>query len=687
MMIEAAVNEGIKNPLDLDLVGSSFGQWTRLGLPIDPESRINSTIGQWTPLHERLMRLGHLEDVELNRYLFYAGYRSDEQAKALGVLRQTIDLRVRDIERPSLVASLRRVFSEPTRMPLGMDLAVSILRDFINGSTPAEVAIETGFRPRLLADKRLALLAAGFPIPVLPEIPAQTRPLWRELTDPSKYKRLKDAIRDAGRNPPKSLGPFFRRLVIMESFEEESDVAHRTKSFHDPDGNLRIQHYYFLKRSEVARFEELLNKRPSVLRVDHSIDGLLDIINTGRDIFWSRLQPPTIRYILERAAEELGVPAGTITVQHLRHRLKSLNGRSLERLYKHAIQDPERGEKDAVSFILEKSRISMTSEDVISRLREERQVFWDRVPADEIRAILQMAADEIGMPIGTMGYTEIGRGKLLFLNNHSLGGLYGYFYRHPERGDQNTIAFMFEKVGITITANDVVFQIKRDRSVYWARVPWEERKKVGEYAAEELSLPTNLLGGGEYRRHFSFLNGHTLSGFINYCLTQDPEKRDDENTMQFISRMCGFTEPTHPTRLGPRAEFRTRLGSRVEFRRQQMQILFDQFLQNVGMVENPTIESLLPWIGQIARLYGLYGNTFFDMTRDNIQSEVVIYLGDKLQDGELFNQSTILAGLHRHLEEILSGVINRRYREISLQAPLLGGVGSLEGVLQSASRQ
>lgn len=235
------------NPLDLDLVDRpEYLEWG-----------INNTVGQWTPLLERVTLLRPiLLGRELIRSLYFTGYGQSEIAVIGGKFRQHIHRQVQGVQRPPSVGALRAIFYKR----YGMDRSVGILHDFIVGLTPAETAEHNGISRKSLAGKQSLLKAAGFPIPEAPEA-KKVLPAWKQLINGSEWIRLTKALKESGRKSLRTLDLLFQTLD-----EEGFRVIHRTVHFHSPDGELKAANHYFIHQSERERFEKLLNERPEVVR-------------------------------------------------------------------------------------------------------------------------------------------------------------------------------------------------------------------------------------------------------------------------------------------------------------------------------------------------------------------------------------------------------------------------------------
>lgn len=489
--------------------------------------------------------------------------------------------------------------------------------------------------------------------------------------------------------------------------------------------------------------------------INVTAEDVIAHMREGRLPYWARVPIPEVRKLIDLVADELKRPTATLYGEDLSRPLGLLNGRSLGGLYQRLYKDPERRGREPISFLFEKLGISLTIQDIERLFKEGRKVMWTRVNSNELRVLLQKTADDQGVPIGALGQPEIVERQLPFLNNHTLGGLYGYFNKHPECKEKDTITFIFERAGVTMTAEDAIFQLRRNRPVFWNRASWEEVSRLIQMMASEIGVPVSMLAEPDFKRPLVVTDGRALSGLYSYAhdISEDttkettefilekvgvlasaedairnlvvgrrvmwnriswqeinnildrvatevglpiyilgqvhlrpplkfleshgllglyswslahPEKGENETAMQFIRRKCGLVEPI-ATR---------QLGFKGEYRGQQIQKSLTQFLQTFSMFEGITMENLMPWIKQVA---SVYKSSYLGISVYEVESEVVIYLAGKLQNGESLSRS--VGGLHQHLEKFYREIIGKKYKEISLQTPIHEDL-TLETVLE-----
>lgn len=197
--------------------------------------------------------------------------------------------------------------------------------------------------------------------------------------------------------------------------------------------------------------------------------------------------------------------------------LSFLGGTTLSGLSGYLNNHAERKDQNRISFLLDKVRVKTTVEDIAKRISEDSAVNWGRVQNDVKRELLAMAAEETGIPLSAIGFPELKR-PLRCLNGRNLIGMYGYYGAHPERQGKDTIPFLLEKIGLQISAEDVLTRLKMNRPVPWRRVSWNEIGKVMSFVAQELGVPVSMLSENDLNRtSFAALSGRSLGGLYQYA--------------------------------------------------------------------------------------------------------------------------------------------------------------------------
>lgn len=405
-----------------------------------------------------------------------------------------------------------------------------------------------------------------------------------------------------------------------------------------------------------------------------TIEDVILSLQSDKQIIWDKIPDDVVLDLLTRAAEEIGIPISMLGAWDFFKPLTFLGNENLARLYNHAQRYMDREKMDPMSHLLDKLDIAVTSDDIIKRIAAGRRIRWERVPASEITNLLNRVAAEMGVTTATLRRPEFDT-PIPLLNKHSLIGLYGYFFNHPDRNGRDTMDFIFEVAGIEIKAQDVVSQIREGRSVYWSRVPPEERKTLLEMAANELRIPVFLLAGDDLTRTpLNLLNQHTLAGLYSNAM-KDPDKRPEESVMGFIRRKMGWQAPSELE-----TTIRTERSPRGLYRRAELQTSFQRYIEGGRFQEFTTVDQLVPWIKQVAKLYR---SPSLDIGAEEIESEVMIYTLQRLPIGNLGDEAEdFLEGLRLELEQILRERLARVYREIPLSTPIGAGL-TLEGVMRA----
>lgn len=401
-------------------------------------------------------------------------------------------------------------------------------------------------------------------------------------------------------------------------------------------------------------------------------DDVAASIRSDKQVVWSTIPKEAVLALLERAADEIGVPVSMLGSWDFMTPLQSLHGKTLSGLYSHALTYSDRGEKDPISHLLDKVGVSIKAEDVAQRISADRRVYWDRVPMPEVARLLEQAAAELGISAVDFRQPDFAA-KLTQLNQHSLAGLHGYFFYHSDRGEKDTIGFMFERIGIEIKAEDVVREIRAGRQVYWKRVPEAEVKKLLEMVSLEVDIPAVLMGADYLTRtSLKLLGGHTLSGLYSNAI-KNPDKKLEESTMGFIRRKYGIL-PSQDTLT------RTARGQRAHYRQNELYLSYSRFLTIAKPYQIDSVDQLRPWIQDIVRLYK---NPSFGITPEEVEGDIMLALLPHLPiqrpaetAGDLLNK------VSQHMEQAARERSSAYYREVSLSTPI-GEDTTLESVLRS----
>lgn len=410
-----------------------------------------------------------------------------------------------------------------------------------------------------------------------------------------------------------------------------------------------------------------------------------------KQVTWRLVPQEAAAGVLEAFAAHLEKPPSMLTYDELQYPNQFFRGGSLAGMIGHSFNHPERGNKEAITFILHDLGFVRDAEDIIelARLYDTANVRWKTIPQVEIRKILEKAAAEVegGIPLNLLVSDDLAKTKFTFLNGRTLRSLPRYWASHPDREDDETsmqfmrralgldepspnerakVVFM-NRVGSNFTAENIIEYIKSypNKGVFWDYVPWSEVSQILERSADELEVPLNMLTTAELEGNkFEFLEGLTLSGFYRN-LVRHPEKETNETSTQFMRKKLELSEPAQ--------------GESARFRFKQMRRYFDELPANDG--EGQQSGSLNPWIQATAKLYERW---YMNIEHGEIQNEIFVFLHSP-EAGEFTDQTTLLSALHGHLERYVRDTSTRWYKEKSL-ATSLGDNFTIADVLEDREK-
>lgn len=263
------------------------------------------------------------------------------------------------------------------------------------------------------------------------------------------------------------------------------------------------------------------------------------------DISWRKVPPYFIREIVEKVAEEVGQPPRLLHGGDFCKPLEFAGGRTLEGLLHFFQHNPVRGGRNTLDFMFDSIGIPVENlESVLQSMSRGHQVFWDRISPDVSRQVMQSAAKELGKPVAMLGGKDF-KIHLDLLNGHTIGGLYLHARRHPKRGGQNALAFLFQRVGITVTVEDIINYLAAPvnntsarKITNWDLLPPVEIQRLLIQVAAEKGKPPSLLEASDFDHSLNLLGGHTLSGMWQHFNRQ--RERGDQSTLAFIMERAGF---------------------------------------------------------------------------------------------------------------------------------------------------
>lgn len=457
---------------------------------------------------------------------------------------------------------------------------------------------------------------------------------WERVRDEVKREILEKAAKEIG---------------IPSFILSQKDLL--TTHFEFLDGRT-LSSIYKLAQKEKGRVSKetllfFLEKVGIKVTFDDVVAGMQQ---SKRFIRWELIPPETVRELLHHAAMERDIPASMMSAKHLeRGRLDFLMGKNLRGLIEYTIVKHGVTEKQAVNLLLEDAGISATVEDVITTLKKDERVYWNRVPPSVTLSLLGLAANDIGIPVSMLGPRDLFKKPLEFLDGKTLGKLYWDAYFDQERKGKPPVSFIYEKLGIKPSTDDVIAVIKSERMIFWDRVPSEVIVDLFNRASEETGIPVSLLGTRDLLyRNFSFLGGKSLRRLYEHAVRR--ERAIEDTALGSLRKSVGLPDAT---------------SNRRGFRGKEIFRLFAEYFQN-PKGEVLQVNHLLPWISKVSEIYT---DTFHGIEKEEIHNELYIFLAQSLlnQDRDI---DQVISSSHLFVERYVSGLMSKKYKEKSLASPL-----------------
>jgi hypothetical protein len=169
----------------------------------------------------------------------------------------------------------------------------------------------------------------------------------------------------------------------------------------------------------------------------------------------------------------------------------------------------------------------------------KKLVPWSLVSRNTVRQVLTLAGKELDVPPAFLMQPDF-KSKFVFLGGRTLGGLYHFVQRCPERTGSNTLPLLQDAVGIFPTADDllVVLRDSARRHIHWETVPLSAITGTVEAFARYLKKPASMVTFNEIRTPNDFFGGNSLEGLTHYVF-RHPERKNIDSTHFFLTDL-GF---------------------------------------------------------------------------------------------------------------------------------------------------
>lgn len=440
----------------------------------------------------------------------------------------------------------------------------------------------------------------------------------------------------------------------------------------------------------------------TVLR-KRSRDEIIQQMRNGKYIHWGEISGDVIGEILKKATKEIGIPVYALEDLKLQQRkFAFLDGKKLEGLDEFARRSKKK-EQTPLTFLTELTKEFLRDE-IIQQMRDDILVYWVKVPrslreqmgkiltvndvvsyliadfgVDEtkrkvqqreisfvvIKDLLEMAANEIGIPASMLSVYDLQHESLAFLKGGRLEISSDYL---ANQTGENSIemtktvwASLKEKVEMpVITLSDLVTYItaeraegKPERKVQWGEIPLPVIKELLEKVAEEFKVPISMLTTTDIqKRPIDFLQGKTLKGLYTHFLRihiKDNPEVIKETVLGSLKKKLGIKDL---------------LRARSSYRRSQVEKVFSEYFPEGEQIDPTDGEKIIQVLGTIADLYKTF---FYDMViqKDDILNEAWVGLSDILQKEDI-KHSEIPLYLHNLLEILITKKTSYDYKKKKL---------------------
>lgn len=233
-------------------------------------------------------------------------------------------------------------------------------------------------------------------------------------------------------------------------------------------------------------------------------EEMRDELSAHHEIRWDQVPDTTHMDLLKKGAEERGIKPYEMSFGEMSKGFDYLDGANLDKQYQYFQDHPERGDKDIMEFMFEKTNMVKI---LIHEITTGEEIDWAKVPKTLIRGVLKQAARTEEMAVYKLRDKQLKK-RYKFLGNHNLASLYEYAENAPERGDRDVVEYLFETVDMS---QELIESIRRGGRIDWQQVFPSMQLSLVKKAAAEIGVPVRFLKDSDLRNHeFKFLRGKNL---------------------------------------------------------------------------------------------------------------------------------------------------------------------------------
>ncbi|NQU17408.1 MAG: AAA family ATPase [Candidatus Saganbacteria bacterium] len=278
---------------------------------------------------------------------------------------------------------------------------------------------------------------------------------------------------------------------------------------------------------------------------------------------WDKVSLATQRFLVERLAQKAGVPIQALATSHFGGAgkgAKRINPIFLEEIncslsgfHIYYNKHSERNGQEVIHFILKHLRIpygeELPIEQQLEVIKKTKRVYWEYVPLSTKMHLLERLAKKAGKPLWQLDVADF-RIELDEIGS-TLGGLYGYYQAHPERGNLKILDFICLRMGFQELSQDEQLNImKKWESIPWAIVPEATQKYLLECLAKKAETTLwNLIAPhftgdkrGKYDSEPIVLNEINAPLRSLYTYYFNHPERNKDNVIRFMFARAGIKQ-------------------------------------------------------------------------------------------------------------------------------------------------
>lgn len=297
-------------------------------------------------------------------------------------------------------------------------------------------------------------------------------------------------------------------------------------------------HYKKLQRDEGVTIIDLIHQDTGL---SPTAEDIIATTNAGQNIDWQRMPSEAIKGVLDRVAEEVGVPVSMLNHGDYARHNDFLGGRTLQGLY-HSVNNQLDGDVHVPSAIAESVGVVITGEDVAAAMQADRHIMWSIIPPDAVESLLETVAqdDSVDKPVSFLGRDDLLK-QFPSFGDRSLEGLFHYAEDSERDEGQSPMDYLLAKAGVEVTTDDVLTSFRKNQPVRWERVSPEVVGELLHMVSRETGLPLEVIDSSDLSTRRDMFGGKSLKGLYEYSLR---DRSQEQRGMHHIKSLIGVEHVT-----------------------------------------------------------------------------------------------------------------------------------------------